>query len=258
MNLWEGNNFVGIWNDNAWGSSSMATYFRNLLTGWQTGDTSSTFPIVLRAYNRAFNFVGNVLGQPSYHTQYQAYATSSSAGTGGASENTSIYSLGWGGTGAVCGNTPGTSTSCDPLSFSTAMRWGNYDVVTAGTKWDTTEASPPSATYVGANFSSGYFGSLAHTLQSSLYYSSTPPWWPGGKAWPVIGPDVSGGNVGVCTGTYAGAEATSSGLCSGGTLSAAWANHVTSIPAQDCYFTMGGPPDGTGSVLTFNPTACGY
>lgn len=44
------------------------------------------------------------LGQPSYHTQYQTYATSSTAGTGAGSEYKSIYSLGWAQTGPTCGN----------------------------------------------------------------------------------------------------------------------------------------------------------
>jgi len=128
MNLFEGNNFNGIWADDAWGSSAQDTSFRNMLTGWQNGLVNSTFPIMLRNYNRAFNFVGNVLGQPSYHNQYQTYATLSIAGIGAGLESKSIYSLGWGGTGPVC--LVGAITQCDPLTFSTLMRWGNYDVET--------------------------------------------------------------------------------------------------------------------------------
>lgn len=251
MNLWESNNFVGIWNDNAWGSSNSGTYFRNMLAGWQSGDTHSTFPVLLRSYNRIFNLIGNVLGQPGYHNQYQAIATSPTVVSGGAAENTSIYSIGLGGTGAICGNTSGTSTSCDAFSYSTLMRWGNYDVVTAGVKWDPVEASPINVAYVNSNFDSTYFTSLAHSLTSSLYYSSKPAWWPVGKVWPTTGPDISGGNLGICTGSYAGSQATNSTLCSGGTLNSAWAGHANSIPAQDRYFNMGGPPDGSGPVLTF-------
>lgn len=255
MNLFEGNNFVGIWADDAWGSSSQTTYFRNMLNGWQSGKSASTFPIMSRAYNRGFNIVGNVLGQPGYHNQYQAYATSTSAGTGSSSEDTSIYSLGWAGTGASCSS--GAVTNCDPLVSSTLMRWGNYDTVTNGVKWDTAEASPAAVPYLKSNFTSSYFSSLSHSLPASLYYSGNPSWWPGSKAWPAVGPDVSTGNLGTCTGTFSGSQATSSTHCSGGTLANSWAAHATSTPAQDCYLnTMHGPPDGTGGVLKFDASQC--
>ena len=137
------------------------------------------------------------------------------------------------------------------------MRWGNYDVVNNAARWDATEASPGSVPYINANFSSSYFSALSHSLPASLYYSSTPSWWPSGKNWPPIGPDVTSGNIGVCTGTYAGAQATTSSQCSGGTLTSAWASHATSIPAQDCFLnTMGGRPDGSGGALSFDAAAC--
>ncbi|MGA8088014.1 MAG: hypothetical protein WCA10_11955 [Terracidiphilus sp.] len=250
MNLFEGNDFFGIWGDDAWGASDQNTYFRNMLTGWQSGKTASTFPILLRAYVRGLNIVGNVLGQPGYSTQYQAIATSTSGGTGGAAENTSIYSIGWAGTGAACSS--GSVTQCDPLGGTTLMRWGNYDTVTAGVKWDSTEASPGAVPYVKANPVPA-----THTLPASLYYGSTPSWWPSGKPWPPIGPDVTSGNLGTCSGSYSGAQATSSSQCAGGTLTSAWANHATSIPAEDCYLgVMHGVPDGSGSVLSFDANQC--
>jgi hypothetical protein len=257
FNLFEGNNVYGIWADNASGPADQVTMYRNFLTGYQPGTINTTVPFTFRANNRILNFVGNVLGQPGYHTQYQAYATSTTGFSGAGNEYKSIYDLGGGGTGDVCAINPGFSTLCDPLTYSTAMRWGNYDTVTNGVKWDSTEASPGPVAYVNANFTSSYFSGLAHTLPASLYYSSTPSWWPAGKAWPPIGPDVSTGNVGICTGTYAGAQATSSSQCTGGTMTPAWAFHATSIPAQDCYMNvMLGPRDGTGSVLSFNASQC--
>jgi hypothetical protein len=254
MNLWEGNSFVGFLADDGWGSSDQITVFRNMAIGWAIGRTNGTTPVVWRAYMRDFNMVGNVLGQPGYHNNYEAYATSTTAAVNLASENTSIYSLGWGGgLASNCGTPP-----CDALVRSTLMRWGNYDTVNAAIQWNPTEASPAANTYVNANFTSTYFGSLSHTLPASLYYSSTPSWWPSGKAWPPIGPDVTTGNVGVCTGgSYAGAQSSSSAKCVGGSLTPSWASHVTSIPAQDCYLSvMGGPPDGTGSVLSFDANTC--
>lgn len=256
MNLYEGNNFVGIWSDANWGSGALGTLFRNMLIGWQTGKTANTVPVIIESWSRGFNLAGNVLGQPSYHTNYESYATSTTSGVnGGSAAELSVYALGWTGNGGNGGCT--SPPVCDTLARSTLMRWGNWDVVTNATKWDSTEASPGAVTYIGTNFSSGYFGSLAHTLPNSLFYSSTPSWWPSGKVWPPVGPDVSGGNLGTCTGTYLGAQATSSGQCTSGSLTTQWAGHANSIPAQDCYLnTMGGPPDGTGSVLSFNAGTC--
>jgi hypothetical protein len=256
MNLWEGNNFVGIWSDANWGSNFSSTLFRNMLSGWQTGKTANTVPVIIEAWSRAFNVIGNVLGQPAYHNQYEAYATSTTNGVNiGAPAETSIFSLGFTGNGG--NGTCTASPTCDSLIRPSLMRWGNWDTVTNGAKWDSTEASPGTIPYVNANFTASYFGSLAHTLPSSLYYGSTPSWWPTGKAWPSVGPDVSSGNLGTCSGTYAGAQATASGQCPGGALSSAWAAHANSIPAQDCYLNvMGGRPDGTGSVLTFDANQC--
>jgi hypothetical protein len=253
FDLWEGNNFVAFMSDNGWGSTTQQTLFRNMAIGWAIGRTNATFPIMWRSYVRDYNMIGNVLGQPGYHNNYQAYANSTTGGVNYSSENTSIYSLGWGGgLASNCGAPP-----CDALVYSTLMRWGNYDTVNAATRWNTTEASPAANTYVNANFTSSYFNTLSQILPPSLYYTSVPSWWPSGKAWPPIGPDVSSGNVGTCSGTYSGAQATSSSQCSGGALSTAWASHVTSIPAQDCYLNvMSGPPDGSGGLLSFDANTC--
>ena len=256
MNLWEGNDWVGTTQDDTWGSSNTGTYFRNLNPGWQNGPTNDTTPITMRSFARANNVVGNVLGQAGYHNTYESYANSSTTGVNGSAVNTSIYALGW--TGNITLGACTTPPTCDAAVRSTLMRWGNYDTVTGGTNWNSTEASPVAVSYVNANFTPSYFSSLAHTLPASLYYSSEPSWWPAGKAWPPIGPDVSSGNVNTCSGgTYAGAEATASGQCTGGTLAAAWAGHANSIPAQDCFLNfMDGPPDGSGSVLPFDANNC--
>ena len=257
MNLWEGNSMNGINADSSsWGGSTQGTFYRNLLTGWQLGKTQYTYAVSLESWSRAYNVIGNVLGQPGYSTHYESYATSTSGGVnGGDAVNTSVYALGWTGIGGWggCSGPP----VCGPLVRTTLMRWGNYDIVTAGVKWDSTEASPGDVPYVNDNFTSSYFDFLAHTLPASLYYSSRPSWWPTGKVWPPIGPDVTSGNVGICTGTYAGAQATTAGQCTGGTKSAAWDGTANAIPAQSCFLeVMGGPPDGSGDILAFDATQC--
>jgi hypothetical protein len=73
---------------------------------------------------------------------------------------------------------------------------------------------------------------------------------------------VTGGDMGVCAGgTYANSynTAASSTPCStgGGTLDTAYGGHANANPAMVCYLSvMGGPPNGTGSVLSFNRASC--
>jgi hypothetical protein len=256
FDLYEGNMFSGIWVDDAWGTSDQSTMFRNSLPGWQSGKTQTTVPLLIRAWSRDYNYVGNILGQPGYHTRYQVYATSGTGGVNLGDENSAIYSIGTADSEGLCTS---QEPACDALGWTTLMRWGNYDTVNGATQWNSTEASPAANAYVNSNFSSSYFSSLAHTLPASLYYNSAPSWWPSGKNWPPIGPDVSTGNIGTCSSasTYSGAQATSSAQCAGGAVQSAWASTVTSIPAEDCYLiTMGGPPDGSGSLLSFDANTC--
>jgi hypothetical protein len=49
----------------------------------------------------------------------------------------------------------------------------------------------------------------------------------------------------------------SSGQCGGGASSPVMSGHAVAIPAMACYLNqMGGTPDGTGSMKTFNASAC--
>ncbi|HET8925036.1 MAG TPA: hypothetical protein VFN26_18795 [Candidatus Acidoferrum sp.] len=117
----------------------------------------------------------------------------------------------------------------DPNVGTTLMRWGNYDTFNGAATFSSAEV-PSSLAGVQAPFSNPLPAS--QTLPPSFFLNSKPSWWTAGKPWPAIGPDVTGGNV--------------SGL--GG--------HVYTIPAQDCYNSMGGLADGTGPVLTFNASKC--
>jgi hypothetical protein len=118
------------------------------------------------------------------------------------------------------------------------------------------------ATFENAVPTLGDTGAGQGALPASFIYSSKPPWWPSGKAWPTIGPDVTGGNVGQCSGgTYNSAEVTTSqsSQCSAGGGTFAANSRVISNPAMDCFFNvMGGSATSTSSVgpLSFNAASC--
>jgi len=230
--LYEGNIGPQIYGDLFHGTHNLVTEFRNYLIGnqpacWASGTpdpypTGVTFgsctndqePSVQLAYSRFFNIIGNVLGQTSIQKYYEHSVPSTGA-------YPSIFQLGFG-----SGSVPN-----DTNVEATLMRWGNYDTVTSTVRFVSTEV-PSSLTGTRAPYSNPLPAS--QTLPNSFYYNSgTPSWWPSGKNWPLIGPDVTGGNV--------------SGV----------AGHVYTNPAEDCYTNvMAGPSDGSGGALSFNAATC--
>lgn len=295
LNLWEGSIYSGYTSDDVHGTHHLETLFRNYLQGNQNAGcgsagvnicTAQTTPVNLYAASRYNNVIGNVLGRPGYHTHYQY--NGSSIGSGNPAV-TSIYVLGAtgnsgdvsGGQSAFCA-TPSCSATgpYDPQTWNYLMRWGNYDVATGGVRWcgsssDTgwstscgsTSEIPTSlptctvcngaVTFSNAVPTLGDTGAGQSAMPASFYYSSKPSWF-GSTPWPPIGPDVTGGNLGLCSGgTYANMPAVSSSQCTGGTLVAAYGGHVNANPAMACYLNvMGGPPDGSGNALDFNADSC--
>ena len=266
-NLWEGNVGSGYGADMIHGTHHFETVFRNLFPGWQShcyGGTdcrSQTIPIILQAGSRYFNVIGNVMGQPSYHTTYECSAQTSntycSASYQVGGYDKMIYELNYTGLGYsgpfnFCTSVAcGTTSNYDPQTSAYLMRWGNYDVVNDAARFVAAEVPSAIATFPNPVPAS-------HTLPASLYYSSKPSWFGASAAWPSNGPDVTSGNLGMCSGgAYAGMAATSGSQCTGGNLVSAWAGHANANPAMLCFLnTMGGPPDGTGSELTFNANSC--
>jgi hypothetical protein len=262
-NLFEGNIGAMFYGDVFHGTGGANTFFRNRWNGNEcTGGTCNTggnYPVRLDSYNRVENTIGNVLGTTGVHTTYQIVSP-----TGGAY---GVYYLNH-------GNTEGSVTvPTDSLVGTTLMRWGNYDTVTADTRWcgnssntgwsttcgGTSEIPTKLSSYSNAVPTKGDTGAGQSVMPASFFYNSTPSWWPSGKPWPAIGPDVSSGNLGVCSGgSYPYNMATTSSQCTGGSFtSSAAGGHANSNPAMDCYLgTMGGPPDGTASVLTFDASSC--
>jgi len=211
-NLFEGNNGSGYWGDLVHGTSGLNTVFRNRAVGWESGKTGDTVSVQLYSYKRYENIIGNVLGQFGYHTTYQT--------SKGVNASAAIYDLG-------AGNTNGSVTvPSDSLVATTLMRWGNYDVVNAAVRFVNSEVPSGISPYANPVPASS-------ALPPSFYLNAKPSWWPSAKAWPPIGPDVTGGNLPNLGG------------------------FAYTIPAQDCFANvMAGPADGTGSVLAFNPNNC--
>lgn len=285
MNLWEGNVGPAYNADTVHGTHHFETLYRNYLTGWQascggSACSSQTSAVLLGAGSRYMNLIGNVLGQERYHTAYQCLAAP--ACTPSNPRDGAVYALQ--SVGGV-GNTPqiaqvngyclqpscATHGDYDPLVGAYLMRWGNYDVVSGAARWcgnasDTgwttvcagvSEVPTGLASYANPVPSYGDTGAKQPAMPASFYYKSKPVFWQG-EPWPAIGPDVNNGNIGICQGgTYRGGLASRSSHCSGGSFASAAAGHANSTPAVDCYLnTMGGPPDGSGSVLTFNADSC--
>lgn len=215
MMLWEGNVESGFTSDNVHGTHFFNTLFRNWLIGNQNGCytapcSAQTIPVQMYAASRYFNVIGNVLGDPGYHTSYTCAATTS-ASCGSA--NVSIYALGYTGNGGgvntsivgFCTNPPTCSTfgDYDPMTSESLYRWGNYDVQTAAVRWCGNSSDPGwSTTCASTSEIPTTLASYAQTVPSSttlpasFYLSAQPSWWAtkyGTPPWPAIGPDVSAG-----------------------------------------------------------------
>jgi hypothetical protein len=228
--LIEGNQGAGVDSDNFHGTHHFITMFRNVFSGFQpnngTPTTGDTVPLLINAFSRFYNIVGNVLGSTSLpHTNYELNISNS----GRVGANTEIIEVGI-----------GDEVPNDPNTGRTLMLWGNYDVVTGAARWcgnasnaawATTCASTSEIPSAITNYANPIPSTT--TLPASFYLTSKPTWWPSAKAWPPIGPDVTGGNI------------------------AGYAGHANTIPAADCYTSvMGGASNGTGSALSFNASSC--
>lgn len=269
-NLIEGNDANFLDGDNAHGAGMMNTSFRNFWRGWEscangncgsnTAKDSDVSAALMVANWRYHNFVANVMGTPSVSTAGYTYTNPEYFYFGTAGY---VYNLGSGNSGAGPGNgTAGGPIPVDEMVIPTTMRWANYDAFNAATQYTATDSgntvpvwpnyAPPTSCTSGSP-----------TCPASFYLSSRPSWWKSSIPFPAIGPDVSSGNVGQCTGTantsgqFAKVAATNSSQCTGTSLTSAWAGHVNAIPALACALSLGMPPDGTGSVLSsFDANSC--
>jgi hypothetical protein len=224
--LAEGNQGAGMYSDNFHGTHQFQTLFRNAYSGFQPNNGNETTgglgALLINAFSRFYNVVGNVLGA-SVFTHYRNDLSTNFPGS------TSIVNVGF-----------GDEIPNDPNVARTLMMWGNYDTVTAAVRWCGNSSDPGWGTNCAgtsevpsgiANYANPVPSSTS--LPPSFYLNTKPSWWPSTKPWPAIGPDVTGGNL------------------------SGFAGFAYSIPAADCYSNvMGGPSNGTGSVLAFDSSAC--
>jgi hypothetical protein len=258
--LYEGNVTDQVMEDQIHGSHLMETFYRNFFTGFEscangqcgsftTKDTSTTAADDL-SYNRYSNYVANILGTSQFSNAVQSSTPEYIV-------NTTEWVVGSGNQG---GSVP---IPLDLAVGTTLLRWGNYDVVSGATQWNISQVPSGIAVYPNSAPSTTCTSSVP--CPSSFYLSSRPGWWLSSIPFPAIGPDVSAGNVGACSGTlntpgqFAGVAAITSAQCSPGSglLSSQWGGHINAIPAMACYLnTMNGPPDGSGGALTFSASQC--
>ena len=178
----------------------------------------------------------------------------------GSSVNCTTSTVRW------CGSSSDTgwSTTCASASEVPTSLWSCNNKQTV---------CSASQTFSNAIPSSGDTGAGQSNMVPSFYFSVSAkpsggtgiPFWKNPTtgyipSWPPIGPDVTTGNLGRCSGgTYGYAQASQSTDCSagGGTLVASFGGHANATPVMECFLhVMGGPPNGTGSVLSFNEAAC--
>jgi hypothetical protein len=241
MQLWEGNVGGTIEYDNSWGSASHMTSFRNYMNGHDQNATNYRVAMKVNAHNHYMNLVGNVVGDPTFHTQYvcdQAHQQ----GT-----DNFEYDLGfWDSCDHGTGN-------YDAVTGSSLIRWANWDAVTwkangntNGVRYCTGSGSGSSGPNAGNSACTASetgsadptYPGLANpstTLPASFYLSGQPSWWAttwGTPVYPAIGPDVA------CTTN-----------CNANT-----ASHAALIPAQLCYNKIA--KDGNGFLTAFDPNTC--
>jgi hypothetical protein len=233
LQLYEGNVLDEIMYDNVWGSSSHNTAFRNRVSGHSPNKTSYRVAIKVNADSHYMNIIGNVIGDPTFHTHYQCDNADRRP------TDDFEFDLGFWGS---CQNGIDSKNPYDTVTESSLMRWGNWDAVTYltngrtnGVRWCTGSCvGNPECTGSETASTDPAFPGLAdpsHTLPGSFYLTGKPSWF-GDNIWPPIGPDV-----------------TCATNCIANT-----ANHAAKIPAQLCYENTAKNSDGF--LTAFDAKSC--
>lgn len=275
--LEEGNIGAGTQMDGVHGPHYLNTFFRNYFNGYESNNgtlpTQSTVPAIANAFSRYNNFLGNVLGTAGYHTIYECIPASSSqhycsTDAGSYPGNVHIWDLGFGDTSQRdFANTPYFSPN-DLTTASSTYRYGNCDVVsTPSCQFNSSEVptsdphfpnSVPASHAMPASFYDGVTTAYASCGTGLAFWKN--PTTGTCPQYPPVGPDVTAGDVGMCTsGVYNWARVLTNTQCAGGGFTPSVnGGYANSNPAMRCYLNqMGGTPDGTGSYnANFNAAAC--
>jgi hypothetical protein len=237
FNLFEGNDTPGTDSDNTHGTGGQQTFFRCRMRGFDTPprlNPQSLVAIRVSAFNRADNFIGNIIGWPGLETNYQ------SAGGSTIYPPKVVWSLNMQGEHG--------SVPVDPLVSQSLLRWGNYDVATGTVRWCGDSSSPAWSTTCNhtseipttpIKFLNGNPVPSSATLPASFYLFAQPSFWVttwGTPSWPAIGPDVQGG-----------------------TATDGVGGHSYEIPAQICYLHTSVDPayqQSNPGILLFNAANC--
>lgn len=215
--LHEGNITQGMIQDIVHAPNYFHTAFRNRFTGYESPRTLQTVAVHIYAPNRYSNIIGNVLGDNSYHTQYESYPGS----VGNCDQ--SIFALGFGGN---CGN--GTVANKTNVR-TTLMRWGNYDTVNDASRFQSGEVPSGDANYPNSV-------PADNNLPASLFLTKKPRRWGNTVPWPAIGPDVTGGDIATLGGH---AYSIPAKLCYDNTSKTGV--QLTGFDANTCYGGTAGP-----------------
>jgi hypothetical protein len=135
--LLEGNIGVSIDSDDIWGTHTLSTFFRNFMNGYEPNGgalpTDNNISNHLGAFSRYYNVVGNVFGNPLYHTIYSCLPSTTTGSASGASacpdggyKAVHVLDSGW--PSNTWGQTQGSVA--DPLTPATALFWANCDTAT--------------------------------------------------------------------------------------------------------------------------------
>ena len=248
-------------NDGIHGTGNAQVRDRNLFQGWEsfpsTPKTAFTNSINDASFDRYETEFANLMGTALYHTAgYQS--------TSCPNNNQDIYVLGT--------NCPAAISIPATLNTKTSsLIFGNYDIFTGASRFcgnvldtgwvstcsSTSEVPTAASTYPQFVPFKGDTAIGEPAFPASLYLKSRPGWWNVSIPFPAIGTDVSGGNLGICSGAlnvvgqFDGEAALNNTQCGGhGFTAAAWGGHANAIPAMVAYFNAGGTPDGSGSILS--------
>src|SRR5207245_1056310 len=132
--------------------------------------------------------------------------------------DTGLFIVGYSNTGTSNG-----PSGYDAKTYTTMVRWGNYDTVNNATRFQAGEVAPSGV----LAFMPAVSGPASQVVTPSLFLSETDRtrWWRtpwGTPQYPAIGPDVAGGN-----------------LTSGSGASSTLGGHADKIPSRLCFENVG-------------------